>query len=414
MKKISFIHAADLHLDSPMLGLKHLPSTIFERLQESTFSAFTKVVDAALQKNVDFVILAGDLFDGEDRSLRAQSRFQKQMERLASKKIEVFIVHGNHDHMNGKWPLLMMPENVHVFSDKVEVKAFTNAAGTSVHLYGFSYPQRHVLERKVDEYIKNIGSDFHIGILHGHFEGNSIHGKYAPFTISDLLDKQFDYWALGHIHTRVLLMEEPPIVYPGNIQGRNRKEIGMKGCYHVTLTDSGSLLEFIPTSDVIWHELMVDSSDVISFSDLYNLCRTSIEEVRSVEQGTLLTITLKNVNLDHQIHSLIDSGELLEALQEEEKDEERFVWPINLTLCKTKLWERDSLVGEADFYEELFSTIDLYQEMDKCLSLLYNHPSARKFLQPISKEEQNEILHEAESMLVDLLLNDKTKKVASI
>lgn len=403
MKKVSFIHAADLHLDSPMQGLKYLPGHIFERLQESTFTAFTRVVDTALKLKVDFVILAGDLFDGEDRSLRAQSRFRKQMERLAVQQIPVYIVHGNHDHLGGKWPHLQLPENVHIFTEKVEVKSFTNSVNTTVHLYGFSYPRRHVLERKVDEYTKKEGSDFHIGILHGHFEGNSEHGRYAPFSISDLVEKHFDYWALGHIHTRIHLAEEPPIIYPGNTQGRNRKEAGVKGCYHITLTEAGSHFEFIPTSDVIWKELEVDASKAASFSEVYSLCRNYMEGVRSEKKGILLHITLRGIDLDGQLRSFLESGELIESLQEEEENEGDFVWPFRLTIEETKRWQRAALVGEADFYKELFSTVDQYKEMDKCLDFLYNHPSARKYVQALSEDEQSQLLQEVEDMLIHLL-----------
>src|SRR5690606_38326221 len=101
-------------------------------------------------------------------------------------------------HLDGNWTHLPLPENVHIFSHNVEVVQYLNTHGTAVHLYGFSYPKRHVFERMIDQYMKVEGADFHIGILHGHCEGSSIHGKYAPFKQKDLAEKGFDYWALGH------------------------------------------------------------------------------------------------------------------------------------------------------------------------------------------------------------------------
>jgi DNA repair protein SbcD/Mre11 len=403
MKRVTFIHAADLHLDSPMVGLKHLPPTILQRLQESTFTAFTKIVDDALRLNVDFVIIAGDLFDGEDRSVRAQSRFRKQMERLAASQIQVFIVHGNHDHLDGKWAHLELPENVQVFSENVEVKKYVNSEQVGVHLYGFSYPQRHVFERKIDDYIKSGEADFHIGILHGHNEGNSEHGRYAPFSIKDLLDKQFDYWALGHIHTRAILAEEPPIVYPGNIQGRNRKELGMKGYYHVTLSSAGCQLAFLRSSDVIWNEMEIDASNANNFSDIYSLCRNLIEETRTEKEGQLIDITIRNIPSDGLLREELENGELLDVLQEEEKEETSFVWPFRLTLDEKIHWNREQLEGEADFYHELFSAIDDYHGLDDCLSQLYQHPTARRFLQRISEGDQNKLVQDAENILVKLL-----------
>ena len=154
MKSISFIHGADLHLDSPMVGLSYLPKEIFERLKESTFTALSHLVDAAIVHEVDFVILAGDLFDEQDRSVRAQIRLQKEMERLNKEEIEVFVIHGNHDHLNGDWVHLDFPKNVHVFPERVEVKFHTTKTNAVAHLYGFSYPTRHLENNYLSQYRK--------------------------------------------------------------------------------------------------------------------------------------------------------------------------------------------------------------------------------------------------------------------
>ena len=158
-------------------------------LKESTFSAFKNVTDAAIENRVDFIILAGDLFDEEDRSVRAQTRLRKEMIRLNEHNIQVYIVHGNHDSLNGSWIHLEMPENVHIFAEKVEVKRFIKG-NINVHLYGFSYPSRHVKESMVSHYVKQEGADFDIGILHGHGEGNSEHGSIRSFFMSKSLLKR--------------------------------------------------------------------------------------------------------------------------------------------------------------------------------------------------------------------------------
>ncbi len=404
MKKVTFIHAADLHLDSPMVGLKHLPQSIFARLQESTFSSFSKIIDAAIFHQVDFVILAGDLFDGEDRSIRAQTRFRKQIERLYSQAIPVFIVHGNHDHLEGKWANIQLPQNAYTFPTNVEMKSITTKDRTTVSLYGFSYPRRHILERRIGDYIKEEGADFHIGILHGHFEGNSDHGRYAPFSLSDLFEKQFDYWALGHIHKRSHLSEDPPVIYPGNIQGRHSKETGEKGCYLVTLTEANTSLEFISSSDVLWEDIEVDATSAKSVDDLYGLLRSIISERRKEEQGVLVTIRLKNVSLLDSQQELLSSDELLETLQDEEKDEEsKFVWPVELLIEEANQWNREQMIGEADFYSELFQATDHYENSKDCLSPLYQHSSARKYVTILPEQEQEQLIKDAESILVQLL-----------
>jgi DNA repair protein SbcD/Mre11 len=407
MKKVTFIHAADLHLDSPMIGLKHLPKSVFDRLQESTFTAFSKVIDTAIQYKVDFVILAGDLFDGEDRSLRALTRFRKQVERLESYQIPVYIVHGNHDHLGGKWATIHLPKNAHIFPSEFAVKTHNNPDGVTTNLYGFSYPQKLVSEKRIDDYIKREDSDFHIGILHGQFEGNVEHGRYAPFTLSDLLEKQFDYWALGHIHKRIHLSEAPPAIYPGNIQGRHKKESGEKGCYLVTLTETNSRLEFIPCADCLWEEIVIDTSVETSTSDLYGICKKRINEIRRETEGILLTIRLHGIDLSKSQKEILESGELLETLQEEEIEEgTSFVWPIEILFEETAEWEREQLLPEADFYEDLFRAVDTYSNADECLSSLYRHSTARKFITPLGSDEKEQIVKEAEKLLIQLLKNE--------
>lgn len=406
MKKITFIHAADLHLDSPMIGLRHLPESIFKRLQESSFTAFKKLIDTAIDHHVDFVILAGDIFDGENRSIRAQSRFRNQLARLALHQIPVYIVHGNHDHLDGKWAKLALPENAYVFPTNVEIKTI-QCRDVTVSLYGFSYPHRHVLERKIDEYQKTGFADFHIGILHGHFEGSSDHGKYAPFLLTDLIEKQFDYWALGHIHKRAELSLEPPIIYPGNIQGRHRKEIGEKGSYLVTLTDIDKTLDFISVSDIIWDEMEVDASQAGSIADLYQLCREYMDNIRKDRIGILLTMKLTGVCLQSDQLQYIESGELLESLQDEEKDDEySFVWPIELVFDEKAEYARNSLINEADFFNELFQAVDTFNNWDDSLAPFYQQSTVRKFVTKLSIEDKEQILHEAEQLLVKWLKQD--------
>ncbi|MCL6572064.1 MAG: DNA repair exonuclease [Bacillus sp. (in: Bacteria)] len=403
MKKISFIHAADLHLDSPMVGLTHLPTNIFTRVKESTFRALKNITALAIEEQVDFVVLAGDLFDGEDRSLRAQSRFRTEMLKLAEVKIPVYIVHGNHDHLNGSWVHLDMPENVHVFNSEVETMMLQTKSGQVVHLYGFSYPMRHVFARKIDDYKKVAGADFHIGILHGNEGTGTEHDNYAPFTVKDLLEKDFDYWALGHIHKRSILSENPPIIYSGNIQGRNKKETGGKGIYHVTLTDLGKTLKFIETSDIIWEEYTIDATSADSFHDVLQLCQIALNHVRKDKTGTLLTLFLKNVQLDDTREKRSLDGELLELLLDDEKDEASFVWLVDLIIIESQQIDKEQLKTKANFYADLFETIEHFDEITNTLSPLYEHHLAKKYLSPLSPTEQEELIEKAEKLLIELL-----------
>ncbi|MGG0719224.1 DNA repair exonuclease [Robertmurraya massiliosenegalensis] len=402
MENVKFIHGADLHIDSPMLGLQSLPNAIFKRILESTFRAVEHLVSAAIQHQVDFIILAGDLFDLEDRSVRAQVFLRKQLERLQKEKIEVFIVHGNHDHLGGNWTKMGLPSHVHVFGKDVETKVFTAQNGSKVHLYGFSYPERHVFERKIQDYKRKEGADFHIGILHGNLEGSSNHGNYAPFEVKELLEKDFHYWALGHIHQRTILHEEPPIIYPGNTQGRHRKEQGMKGCYLVELNESEVQLDFIETSEIIWTELEIDAKNISTFDELYRQCVEEIDGLRLDGRGVLATLKINY--LKKRDSALI--GDLLDIFQEGEKEEDSFVWVIRVQAEEKISWNREELAQDSDFYGELFQTMDRFTNIEETLATLYKHPSARKYLSTLTENDLKEITLNAETMLMEKLLKE--------
>ncbi len=407
MKQVKFLHTADLHLDSPMVGLRHLPKAIFHRLQESTFKALKNITDAAIKHEVDFVLISGDLYDGEDRSIRAQAVLRNEMNRLAEKGIKVYAIHGNHDHLGGNSIQLEFPENVYFFKDQLEIAAFRKNDGTLVHLYGFSYPKRHVTERWIDKYERSDGADFHIGLLHGHFEGASDHGKYAPFRLSELLDKGYDYWALGHIHKRTLLSQQPHVVYPGNPQGRHRKELGDKGAYIVTLTETSSDIMFFETADVIWEDMVIYGKNASSFNEVYESCLAAIDEKRREGKGLLLDIHIDQLNSSlTEVKEKIDNGELLELLQDAEKAEESFVWVHRLAYTENIAFDRASLIKQSDFYEELFDTIETYDQLNIALSQLYQHSQARRHLGELAEKEKEQLVRDAEKVLFQLLLKN--------
>lgn len=405
MGEITFLHTADLHLDSPMVGLRHLPERLFVELRESTFRSFAKVIDTAIAHHVDFVIIAGDLYDGEDRSIRAQVYFRKQMERLQRHGIHAFVIHGNHDHLNGAWTMVKMPNNVHIFGEKVEMLPFVTKNNTRVHLYGFSYPKRHIYNDITVNYVKQAGADYHIGILHGHSEGVSEHSRYAPFRIQQLVEKQFDYWALGHIHQREILYQDPAIIYPGNIQGRNRLETGEKGCYIVKMNEAGATLHWQETAAIIWEKIVLDGEKVQNFDELYELCRRSLDKLRTRKQKMIVSMEIRHLSsVETFSESKID--ELLDLLQEEEQEEDVFIYPATITYTENLSISRETLAEEADFYRVLFQLVDEYEAWDEATSMLYKHHHARKHLPQLTDQEKEQLLKEAENTLLKLLHND--------
>ena len=401
MSTITFIHTADLHLDSPFVGLKTLPKPIYQAVQQSTFQSFSTIVDKAIEKKVDFVIIAGDLFDLEDRSIRAQIFFRREMERLQQANIATFVVHGNHDHLSGSWTELPMPENVHIFPGHVETIPFLTKNGIKVHFYGFSYPKRHLLENMTDQYRKKDGADYHIGILHGHDRTNSGHYPYAPFSISELLKKDFDYWALGHIHQASKLHEDPVILYPGNIQGRHRQENGKKGCYYVTLGRYGTKLEFMETAPIVWLEKEIITNEQLeSFDALYNTCIKMKEELRQAGKAIFLQIVVDEEKVASPLHHWLYNDEFLELLQEGEERLTPFIWIYGIKVKKATNHNR---TFNGLFFSELEQIAQGVGKLDEALAPLFDHPRTKKFIDPLTPEEEKEIKEQALRIIAEYL-----------
>ncbi|PLT31233.1 metallophosphoesterase family protein [Peribacillus deserti] len=398
MSEITFIHTADLHLDSPFSGLRQLPEGLLERLRESTFAAFEKVVNAAIYHKVDFMLIAGDLYDGENRSIRAQVRFRKEMERLQAHGIPVYIIHGNHDHLSGSWVKISFPPNVHIFSSENEVKVLEKQDGTIIHIYGFSYGKRHVYERMSERYIKVEGAHFHIGMLHGNLDGQTSHGQYAPFTLPELIEKDLDYWALGHIHMRQELYEYPGILYPGNIQGRHRKEAGEKGCYLVQLSSNHIEKTFLETSDIIWDRKKIEITGEISYDTLITLCREHIDSAGREGKGTLLELDVKLHTASEEI--MEGAKELLEILQEDLMEED-FIWPYSLKVTQT---EEVLYKSSNPFIRQLLTLADSGElDQDDALGILFKHPQAKRHLESLEEEELRDIKDESTKLVLQLL-----------
>lgn len=257
---MKFIHAADLHLDSPFLGLQQLPKVLRQEIQKAPYEATERMVTDAISSQVDFVLLAGDLFDRETQSVSAQLFLNAQLTRLIQAGIKVVLSFGNHDYLSQD-RYIGLPEEVYHFGADVDTVTF-QLDDQRVAISGFSYDQRWLIDDQIPNFPARGSEDFHIGLLHGAQKQGSLN-HYAPFTIGELQLKHYDYWALGHIHKPQQLSETPPIIYPGTIQGRHKLESGEHGYERVTTDDAGRLVtQFVPASSVVWQtvSLKVDES----------------------------------------------------------------------------------------------------------------------------------------------------------
>ncbi|ERJ20651.1 metallophosphoesterase [Salinisphaera shabanensis T35B1] len=275
-----------------MRGLSDDVPGVAERLRLATREALTALIDTAIERKVDLVVIAGDLYDGDWRDYQTGVFFVRQMHRLAAAAIPVYLIHGNHDAQNQMTRSLSLPDNVHVFShEAAETKIID---GLDVALHGTSYAERAVTDNLVPGYPAPIAGAFNIGVLHTGLGGRGGHANYAPCSLDELTAKGYDYWALGHVHGAEVLAEHPHVVFSGNLQGRSIRETGAKSAYEVVVED-GRVAELRPIyCDVArWAESGVDVSAADDFNDVIAAMRLAIETGADAVDGRLLAIRLR-------------------------------------------------------------------------------------------------------------------------
>jgi DNA repair protein SbcD/Mre11 len=399
MTPIRFFHVADLHLDSPFKGVTSMPDRQLKNLRESTFNAFRTLIQSAVQERPDFILIVGDIYDGEDRSLRAQHKFQQGMEELNVHQIPVFLCHGNHDHMGGSWTRFQLPPNVHVFQKETE-KAHIKIRQQDVYITGFSYKERHVKDSVIHSY-KNAedGNAIYIGMLHGSLAGDTTHAVYAPFTKEELLSKNYDYWALGHIHKRQMLHSEPPIVYSGNIQSRHRNEKGPKGFYEVSLDKGDARLNFIQTSAVIYEHVECSCKGIVHANELFEAVEETIEQFRNKHGAGVLEIRL--IDIDVNTADMLDGTpmeEWLSMIREIQEMREPQVWIQSISIETTEMKD----IEPSGLTETVISVMENWdtQEWKEIISDVYQHSRSSRFIGKLNEDEIESIENKARTIIL--------------
>lgn len=236
----TFIHAADIHLDSPLHGLERYEGAPVEEIRSATRRAFDNLIELAIDEEVAFVLLVGDLYDGDWKDYNTGLYFVERMTRLREVGIRVFIVAGNHDAASQITKHLRLPDNVTLFSTRKPERVVLD--DLNVAIVGQGFATRAITDNISQDYPQGGQHLFNIGLLHTCLDGKPGHEPYAPCTVDGLRSKGYQYWALGHVHKREEVSQDPWIVFPGNIQGRHIREVGPKGCTLVTV-DGGEIVE---------------------------------------------------------------------------------------------------------------------------------------------------------------------------
>ncbi len=295
-----FLHASDLHLDTPFSGLRSSDDGVGARVALATTRSLQNLCDVAIEREVDFVVLAGDIYDGPRRGLHGEHVLRTELARLGREGITVYLAQGNHDPIEDGYHLQSrVPDNVSVFPPKVAATyKLRSSDGTAVHIVGVSFGVRHELEDLTPLFPLRDESAFTVGVLHCSVGTNSEHERYAPTSLDRLIALNYDYWALGHIHRRTTLREAlPPIIYSGNTQGLSLKpsERGPKGVTIVTVDGDMVTAEFAPTGDVCFDLISIRIS---SYEDIEQVVEESLLAVREYELPPMATFAVLRVALE--------------------------------------------------------------------------------------------------------------------
>lgn len=421
MKEFKFIHTADLHLDSPFKGISQMGADLRQRLLESTFQAFRNVVNLAIREDVDFVLIAGDLFDGADLSLRAQLFCQEEFKRLTEQEIQVYLVHGNHDHL-GSWRAdLQWPQGVFVFpAGEVESYSVLRDGEELARIYGISYPRQHVEENylakfQLQDHLKPV--PYQIGLLHTNVGSMAGYANYAPCTLTELVQTGFDYWALGHVHRyQILHPADPLVVYPGTPQGRHPKETGAKGCCLVEVAPDGSTQHFwLEVDHLRWLEVKVDVGELLLMEELITTLRDSLlaqAEELNERDGIIRIELIGRSPLHTQLRRPGVVTDLEEMFREEfagRSNSSPLLWIESIRL-QTKpylnldeLREEESLMGDFLKLTQMGVSLDkeLITDLEESLASFLNDRRLKKYLTELDPETWQRLIQKSEEIGVE-------------
>lgn len=292
------VHAADLHIDSPMVGLDQYPGCPAAALRGATRRAFDNVVAVCLQEQAQLLLLAGDIFDGDWPDYHSGLYFHAALAPLAEAGVTVLVVRGNHDAANEMTRSLRPPPHVHVFSESGPTTWKDERLGVAVH--GMSYPQRDVRTDLVPAYPDPVPALLNLGLLHTNVGAVPGHANYAPSSLAGLLARGYDYWALGHVHQHAILARAPWVVYPGNTQGRSVRETGPKGVLVIDVDDASRRItdvRRVETDVARWAHLVIDVGPDDGVEDLVqaavNAVRGASSTSASAGGGRMLAVRLE-------------------------------------------------------------------------------------------------------------------------
>lgn len=413
-QKVTFLHTSDFHLGASFKGLKALSESWAKRLLSAVMESYSRVIETAIERQVDFVIVAGDVFDTEQTSYADYLGFLKGLERLDEKGIPVYLCMGNHDPLTS-WQkgFSHLPNNTSIFSSEKPSFSVFEKDGLPVAVLGGrsygtkSWPIGEDISAGLDrtEAFKATGVEtpFSIGVAHS---GLDIDKGHSPLDPAKLLDSGMDYWALGHLHSPFALPDhDPTIVFPGCIQGHDINETGPKGAYLVTLEEGKTnKLEFVSTASVVWQKIKIDISSCSSIANIgERIAQEMVVETSRVNcEEICARVTL--VGKSKLKKTLIMPG-VLEDLRRSINDSYPLFFCDAIRDKTTLPLEKSALTKEGLFPSVFMQSIEaLKNDREKALGFVQEEFLNKKIsLTLLQDSEIEHLLDEAEDMVLDLL-----------
>jgi len=418
MKPFRFIHAADLHLDTPFHGIGRVAPAVADVLQRASLDAWDALVRFTIEQEAAFLLLAGDIYDGAQRGLRAQLRFRRGLEQLAERDIETFIVHGNHDPLDGWSAIRTWPPGVTVFgSTSVQSVAVVRAGITLATVHGISYAKRDTTENLALGFNRTPADGLHIGLLHCHVGENTEHARYSACSVDDLVRAKLDYWALGHVHRSQLLSDaDPLIVYPGCLQGRSTHpaERGPKGALVIEADEVGiQAIHFEPLDQVRFLDFELDVGTVDDVPGLQRALTSEASELRKANDGRGLVLRAHLTGRGEVHRDLLRQDVrpgLVAELRREADGNRPFLWWSGIEDHSRLVRDLDGVRARGDFSSELLRLSDLLgEDSERRDQWLFDEleplrrGSLQRWLGGASSADPAEMIQRARSLALDIL-----------
>ena len=362
--RFKVVHAADLHLDTPCSGLGRTAPAVADALREASLGAFADLVELCLAEGASILLLAGDIYDGPERGIRAERRLRAGLERLQLAGVRTFVVHGNHDPLSQWGGAAGLPKGTWVFpADEVQSVPVDVDGVTLATVHGISFREREE-RRNLARLFKRGGGGLQIGVLHCNV-GDPQHAPYAPCSLDDLRTAGMDYWALGHVHRRRILLEGGPwAAYPGVLQGRSPAggELGAKGALVLECDHVLGLVEpprFVPLDRIRFEMLQVDLTGAMDVQEAIDRLEAAGQAARHGAAGRALVLRAAlGGEFGAEAELQMRQGEILQVLQENGLRQEPFVWWDRLEIETRTPIRREAIRGGQDLAAEVLAEGD--------------------------------------------------------